>query len=201
MGSRSVRRPLTPTAERSLWPAEVGEGQARCLPRLPGPRSSRHLTQSEERARSRKMCRSTIASGSGEVPRSVSNLSSPELRRDGLGAARRGDPRPAACFGKGGSRWIVSRPMESLPPAGRNPFGSHSHDRRPESEGPSQCRLIGLRHPVAVKLHSEVMSRKIVNAAGPTRTTKIPGKINRISGMSSVTAVLEARSSAFCRRL
>src|SRR5262249_10288526 len=37
-------------------------------------------------------------------------------------------------------------------------------------------------------------------AAGPTRTTKIPGKINNTSGKMSCTAVLAAFSSAICRR-
>jgi len=39
-------------------------------------------------------------------------------------------------------------------------------------------------------------SRIIVMAAGPTSTTKIPGKMNRTSGKMSFTAVLAAFSSA-----
>ena len=37
-------------------------------------------------------------------------------------------------------------------------------------------------------------------AAGPTRTTKIAGKMNRTSGKISCTAVFAAFSSANCRR-
>ncbi len=37
--------------------------------------------------------------------------------------------------------------------------------------------------------------------AGPTRTTKTPGKMNRTSGIMILTAVFAARSSASCRRL
>lgn len=38
-------------------------------------------------------------------------------------------------------------------------------------------------------------------AAGPTSTTKMPGKMNNTSGKISFTAVLAAFSSANCRRL
>ena len=37
-------------------------------------------------------------------------------------------------------------------------------------------------------------------AAGPTSTTKMPGKMNRINGNNNCTAVLAAFSSASCLR-
>ena len=42
--------------------------------------------------------------------------------------------------------------------------------------------------------------RTMVMAAGPTSTTKMPGKMNITSGKISLTAVLAAFSSASCRR-
>ena len=44
------------------------------------------------------------------------------------------------------------------------------------------------------------ISRTMVMAAGPTRTTKMPGKMNNTSGKISLTAVLAAFSSAIWRR-
>ena len=45
-------------------------------------------------------------------------------------------------------------------------------------------------------VHADFALRLVVMAAGPTRTTKIPGKIKSTSGKISLTAVLAAFSSA-----
>lgn len=47
----------------------------------------------------------------------------------------------------------------------------------------------------------DLASSTIFKAAGPTRTTKIAGKMNMINGAISLTAVFWARSSAAWRRL
>src|SRR5262245_6668275 len=55
-------------------------------------------------------------------------------------------------------------------------------------------------HPVQPPFMAVNILRYISIAAGPTSTTKIPGKMNSTSGKISLTAVLAAFSSANCRR-
>ena len=64
-----------------------------------------------------------------------------------------------------------------------------------------RCVLVGSGHgtseeAVSLSSYCESMLRYMLIPAGPTNTTKMPGKMNRTSGKIIFTAVLAAFSSA-----